>query len=187
MEGNGGIVLDNFSLRSSPGSNLGYIHSDMLRKFDRMRHYDLVILVYGLNVATPNGVNYNKYMKSMCKAIDNMKECMPGTGFLLMSLGDRNERINGSMRTMKGVKNLIKYQQAIAAESGIAFWNLFEAMGGEGSMAEMVAAKEANLDYTHINFRGGKKLARLLFDAMEYGKEQYLRRKAFNDGKEVSQ
>ncbi len=187
MEGNGGIVLDNFSLRSSPGSNLGYIHSDMLRKFDRVRHYDLVILVYGLNVATPNGVNYNKYMKSMCKAIDNMKECMPGTGFLLMSLGDRNERINGSMRTMKGVKNLIKYQQAIAAESGIAFWNLFEAMGGEGSMAEMVAAKEANLDYTHINFRGGKKLARLLFDAMEYGKEQYLRRKAFNDGKEVSQ
>ncbi len=38
--------------------------------------------------------------------------------------------------TMPGVKNLIRYQQNIAAESGIAFWNMFEAMGGEGSTGE---------------------------------------------------
>ena len=187
MEADRGIVLDNFSLRGSPGTNLGYVHDEMLRKFDRARHYDLVILVYGLNVATPKGVKYDHYRKDMTSAIDKMKECMPGTGFLLVSLGDRDERVDGQMRTMKGVKNLIKYQQAVAAESGIAFWNMYDAMGGEGSIAKMAADKEANLDYTHINFRGGKKLARLLFEAMEYGRERYERRKAYESGKEVGQ
>ena len=88
---------------------------------------------------------------------------------------------DGELRTMPGVKNLIRYQQNIAAESGIAFWNMFEAMGGEGSMANLVHAKPsmANYDYTHINFRGGKHLAGLLYETLIYGKEQYDRRRAY--------
>ena len=76
---------------------------------------------------------------------------------------------------MPGVKRLIRYQQALAAETGVAFWNMFEAMGGEGSMVEMVNHKPqmANYDYTHINFRGGKHIAGLLFETLMYGKEQY--------------
>ena len=56
---------------------------------------------------------------------------------------------------------------------------MFEAMGGEGSMAELVHAKPsmANYDYTHINFRGGKHLAVLLYETLIYGKEQYDRQK----------
>lgn len=58
---------------------------------------------------------------------------------------------------------------------------MFEAMGGEGSMADMVHAKPslANYDYTHINFRGGKHLAGLLYESLIYGKEQYDRRRAY--------
>ena len=37
----------------------------------------------------------------------------------------------------------------------------------------------ANYDYTHINFRGGKHIAGLLFDAIIYGKEQYEKRKMY--------
>jgi len=48
-------------------------------------------------------------------------------------------------------------------------------------MADMVHAKPslANYDYTHINFRGGKHLAELLYEALVYGKEQYDRRRAY--------
>jgi hypothetical protein len=80
---------------------------------------------------------------------------------------------------MPGVLNLIRFQQAIAAENNIAFWNLYEAMGGEGSIVEMVDKHMANLDYTHINFKGGKYLASILFETIKYGKEQYDRRKAY--------
>jgi lysophospholipase L1-like esterase len=80
---------------------------------------------------------------------------------------------------MPGVKNLIRYQQQMAAKAGIAFWNLYDAMGGEGSMAQMVQASQANYDYTHINARGGKVLAQKLFDTLRYGKEQYDKRKKY--------
>ena len=50
----------------------------------------------------------------------------------------------------------------------------------------MVKAHEANLDYTHINFKGGRRIAGLLFDAIEHGKEQNERRKAFYAREEVS-
>ena len=144
--------------------------------------YDLIILEYGLNVATERGRNYDNYQKGLLTSIEHLKNCFPQASILLLSVGDRDYKTeDGELRTMPGVKNLIRYQQNIAAESGIAFWNMFEAMGGEGSMANLVHAKPsmANYDYTHINFRGGKHLAGLLYETLIYGKEQYDRRRAY--------
>lgn len=182
MDGTQGIVVDNFSLRGSSGLSLKNIPSKMLREFNAQRPYDLIILEYGLNVATKNGQKYDYYKKGLLAAINHLKECFPQSGFLLLSVGDRDYKTDtGELRTMPGVKNLIRYQQNIAAESGIAFWNMFEAMGGEGSMAKLVHAKPslANYDYTHINFRGGQHLAGLLYETLIYGKEQYERRKVY--------
>ncbi len=184
MDGTEGIVVDNFSLRGSSGLSLRSIPQDMLKEFNEQRPYDLIILEYGLNVATERGRNYDNYQKGLLTAISHLKACFPQAGFLLLSVGDREYKTeNGELRTMPGVKNLIRYQQNIAAESGIAFWNMFEAMGGEGSMAKMVHAKPplANYDYTHINFRGGKHLAGLLYETLVYGKEQYDRRRAYEE------
>lgn len=182
MDGTQGVIVDNFSLRGSSGLSLRSIPSKMLQEFNAQRPYDLIILEYGLNVATERGRNYDPYKKGLLTAINHLKECFPQAGFLLLSVGDRDYKTDtGELRTMPGVKNLIRYQQNIAAESGIAFWNMFEAMGGEGSMAGLVHAKPslANYDYTHINFRGGRHLAGLLYETLIYGKEQYERRKAY--------
>lgn len=182
MDGTQGIILDNFSLRGSSGLSLRSIPQQMLRQFNKQRPYDLIILEYGLNVATERGRNYDNYQEGLLTTIQHLKECFPQAGILLLSVGDRDYKTeNGDLRTMPGVKNLIRYQQNIAAESSIAFWNMFEAMGGEGSMAKLVHAKPsmANYDYTHINFRGGKHLAGLLYETLIYGKEQYDRRRIY--------
>lgn len=182
MDGTRGIVLDNFSLRGSSGLSLRTIPVDMMSAFNQLRPYDLIILQYGLNVATERGRNYDSYQKGLLTSIARLKESFPHAGLLLLSIGDRNYKTEtGDLRTMPGVKNLLRYQQSIASESGIAFWNMFEAMGGEGSMAAMVHAKPslANYDYTHINFRGGRRLAGLLYETLTYGKESYDRRRAY--------
>lgn len=184
MDGKQGIVLDNFSLRGSTGLSLRDIPQRMLKEFNRVRPYDLIVLEYGLNVATERGRNYDKYQKGLLTAIEHLKNCFPQAGVLLLSVGDRDYKDDeGELRTMPGVKNLVRYQQHTAALSGIAFWSMFEAMGGEESMATLVHAKPAmaNLDYTHINFRGGRFLAGLLYETLIYGKEQYDRRKAYEE------
>lgn len=182
LDGTTGIAVDNFSLRSSNGISLQSIPRHTLEEFNRLRPYDLIILQYGLNIATKHGKVYDNYQKALLRSIDYIKECFPQAGILLLSVGDRDYRTSdGVMRTMPGVKNLIRYQEHIAAESKIAFWNMYEAMGGDGSIAKFVEAKPAmaNLDYTHINFRGGKELAKLLYETLTYGKEQYDRRCAY--------
>lgn len=179
MDGDRGVIVDNFSLRGSSGLSLRTIPVSMMESFNKLRPYDLIILQYGLNVATERGRNYDKYQKGLLTAIDRLKKSFPRAGFLLLSVGDRDYKTEtGELRTMPGVKNLIRYQQSVASESGIAFWNMFEAMGGDGSMATMVHAKPsmANYDYTHINFRGGKHLAGLLYETLLYGKQQHERR-----------
>ena len=153
-----------------------------LKAFQRVRPYDLIVLQYGLNVATERGVNYESYKKGMLAVIAHLKEAFPEAAILLVSVGDRefkDDRRNGELRTMPGVKNLIRYQQSVAADSRIAFWNMYEAMGGEGSILDMIDRKMANLDYTHINFKGGKHLSGILFETLMYGKEQYEKRKAY--------
>lgn len=182
MDGTQGIILDNYSLRGSSGLSLRSIPVETMGAFNELRPYDLIILQYGLNVATERGRNYENYQKGLLASIARLKESFPNAGFLLLSVGDRDYKTeNGDLRTMPGVKNLVRYQQNIAAESGIAFWNMFEAMGGDGSMAKMVHAKPslANYDYTHINFRGGKHLAGLLYETLLYGKDHYDRRRAY--------
>ena len=153
MDGKKGIILDNFSLRGSSGLSLRGIPVQTLKQFNRQRPYDLIILEYGLNVATERGRNYDNYQKGLITAIEHLKECFPQAGILLLSVGDRDyKNENGELRTMPGVKNLIRYQQNIAAESGIAFWNMFEAMGGEvvriaAGSRDHINAMDMNKDY----------------------------------------
>lgn len=182
MDGTSGIVLDNFSLRGSSGLSLRSVPAWMLNGFNEQRPYDLIILQYGLNVATERGRNYDRYAAGMQTTLKHLKEAFPQAGILVVSVGDRDYKTaEGDLRTMPGIKNLVRYQQNLAADEAVAFWNLFEAMGGEGSMAKLVHAKPsmANYDYTHINFRGGKHLAGLLYEALIYGKENYDRRRAY--------
>lgn len=182
MDGTSGIAVDNFSLRGSSGLSLRSVPVWMMREFNEQRPYDLIILQYGLNVATERGRNYNRYIAGMQTTLEHLKEAFPKAAILVVSVGDRDYKTEeGDLQTMPGIKNLVRYQENLAADNAVAFWNLFEAMGSEGSMAKMVHAKPslANYDYTHINFRGGKHLAELLYDALIYGKEQYDRRRAY--------
>ena len=186
MDGDSGIAVDNLSMRGASGLNVRSVPAKMMRRFYELRPYDLVILQFGLNVATKLGSNYDNYIKGMKTTIDHIKEYFPGAGILIVSVADRDYKTpEGEVRTMPGIRNLVRYQQNLAAEEGVAFWNMFEAMGGNESMKTLVDAKPsmANYDYTHINVRGGRHLASLLFDALVYGKEQYDRRRAYEESR----
>ena len=89
-------------------------------------------------------------------------------------MADRDMRgADGEMHTMDGVRELISYERKMASDRRVAFWNLYEAMGGDGSVARMTEKKQANLDYTHINFAGGHHIASLLYDVLMNGKTNY--------------
>jgi hypothetical protein len=175
LQSKSGVVVDNFSLRGSPGTTLKFLSEDMLKQTDSLLAYDLIILQYGLNVMTANRKNYSSYQKGMHETVEHLKKCFPKSSILLLSVGDRSMHKDGGYVTMPGVPAMVSCQQAVCTETGIVFWNLFEAMGGSGSMVEMVAARppRANKDYTHLNFEGGKYLGGILFNSIMFEKKRY--------------
>lgn len=180
FEGGSGVYVDNFSLRGNSGISLTGISRSMLSKFNTYRGYKLVILQFGLNMVVEDSLNYRAYVKRMVRVIDNMKKAFPEASFLLLSVSDRSSNSRGRFETMNAIPAMRNAQRMIAQETGIAFWDLFEAMGGMNSMVRFVTAKPALAakDYTHVNFNGGRKLAHALAGSILYSHEKHLEKYA---------
>lgn len=170
-----GLYVDNFSLRGNSGMSLLGISNKMLRTFNNYRHYKLVILQFGLNMVMEDTLNYKAYVHRMVKVINNLKKDFPQASFLLMSVSDRSSNSSGRFETMHGILAMRNAQRMIAQETNIAFWDLFEAMGGENSMVKFVRSKPALAakDYTHLNFKGGRILAGSLVKSLLYSYERH--------------
>lgn len=175
FEEGSGVYVDNFSLRGNSGISLTGISGSMLRKFNSYRSYRLVILQFGLNMVVEDSLNYKAYVRRMVRVISNLKKSFPQASFLLMSVSDRSSNSTGKFETMNAIPAMRNAQRMIAQETGIAFWDMFQAMGGENSMVKFVTSKPALAakDYTHLNFNGGKKLAGSLVKSLLYSHEQH--------------
>lgn len=181
IEGNAGLYVDNLAMRGNSGIALSRIQSSVMRDFYRLRPYQLVILQFGLNVVSENdSTDYIGYVQSMTRVVSKFKEAFKGCSILIVSVSDRSNNQGGTFKTIPGILAMRQAQRLIAKRSGVAFWDLFEAMGGENSMPKFVNAKPsmAGKDYTHLNFRGGKYVAKRLADALLNEKEKYAKGKA---------
>lgn len=176
LDGSKGVIVDNMSLRGNPGYNLKGIPEKTLKDFAKVRPYDLIVIQYGLSVASPKVQHYDNYYNNMKTIIDKLKAAYPEASILLHSVSDRESRTANGMVTYGGIKELMQYQKKLAADEHIAFWSLFDGMGGEGGICKFVEAGEGAKDFTHINFKGGKRLAATIFDVWKTGKENYDRR-----------
>jgi hypothetical protein len=176
FEDSTGISVDNFAMRSNPGMGLLLIDQERLKQFNSLRDYKLIILQFGLNVLSEKDTTgYLWYLDKMTVLVTRLKENFPYCGFLLISVGDRSINLEGRFATMPGVYLMRDIQRKIAQKSGIAFWDMFEAMGGENSMVRYTESKPplAAKDYTHLTFRGGRKIAKKLADALLKEKTKY--------------
>lgn len=175
MEDSSGVIVDNFGMKSNSGINLNHISDKKHREFDSIQNYKLIVLQYGLNAVGPTTTNFNWYIKSMTRVIQKMKRNYPNASFLLLSVSDRGSRENGTLKTMSTIPLMVEAQRKIAKNTNIAFWDLFHAMGGENSMIEFVLSKPslANKDYTHLNFKGGEKIAGIFSSTFLYEYKQH--------------
>lgn len=173
LEDMSGVVVDNFSLRGNSGMILDRLNKERCLEFAEIRPYDLIVLQYGLNVLSSEVLDYGWYRQRMINVVEHLKECFPDADILLLGVTDRSHQVDGEYETMPEVLTLLHAQRQIAQRTGIAFWNMFEAMGGENSMVQYVEKNWASKDYTHFGFRGGRELANALMKAILFEKKFY--------------
>jgi hypothetical protein len=173
LEDNSGVIVDNLSLRGNSGMVMSEIDGKKCRELQKIRPYDLIVLQYGLNVASDSVRDYGWYCKGMTTVIQHIKNCFPDADIMLLGVSDRSHKKGGDYTTMPAVLSLLRAQRQTARDSEIAFWNIFAAMGGRNSMVQYVKTNKASKDYTHLNFKGGRELADALYDAILQEKRIY--------------
>ena len=173
LEDDNGVIVDNYSLRGNSGVILHRLDSARCQAMNVIRPYDLIILQYGLNVVSDSLMQYGWYAKRMEDAVRRVQVCFPDADILLLSVSDRSHQVNGTFETMPAVLALLHAQRQTARRTGITFWNVFGAMGGENSMVRFVGNNWASKDYTHLSFRGGREIATALLKAILLEKDFY--------------
>ncbi len=171
-----GVHVDNFSSRGNSGLPISLFNVDLMHQFQEKLGYDLIILHFGTNVLNYGTYSYDWYEKRMTRVVNHIKECFPGVSILVVSTADKSTKYDLEMQTDSAVVPLTLAQRKYAVQSNSAYFNLFQAMGGEGSMVKWVDEEVpplANKDYTHFNYKGSQKVATLLHDQIQKGYEQY--------------
>jgi len=166
FESGNGVYVDNFPIRGNSGVSLQDISENIYKQFDAELNYKLIILNFGVNAIGVNGLWYEKQMG---KVIERLKRIFPETSILIVSTADRAIKKGSSFQTDEKIIELVDIQKKIALKNKVAFWNMYEAMGGKNSMVKWVdnSPSYGLKDYVHFTSLGGKRIAELLFEAMQ--------------------
>lgn len=146
-----------------------------------LQHYhpNLVVIAFGTNESGfPAFVN-GAWGPELKNAVKRVQAAIPQASILLMSPMDRGERKDsGEIGTIAALPRLIEIEQAAAAELGVAFFNTFEAMGGEGTMAKWYNGEPrlVGADFIHPMPAGARIVGELLYNALRDGYNEYKRR-----------
>jgi hypothetical protein len=177
LDGRSGVALDNFSMRGVPGFSLANIPVKTLREIGKYRPYDLIIIHFGLNVVTDktSDAMCRNYINRMKKVVATMREAYPQASIVIFSVPDRVQRSADGFHSLKGVLRLVDFQRVLASECNVAYLNVHQIMGGKNCMKKYVDEGLAAKDYTHLTYKGGKKIAGAIYQSILAGVENYRR------------
>jgi lysophospholipase L1-like esterase len=133
-----------------------------------LRDPSLIVLQYGTNESELWKLDRDEYSRSLTQLIDELRDIAGGASVLVVAPLDRAARADGKLATKRVILDLVAIQKRIALSCNVAFWNTFEAMGGEGSMARWARTRPAlgGEDLTHPTPLGAEVIGTLLSDAI---------------------
>ena len=162
LDGEPGVALDNVALRGCSGTIFTRINEATLRQSFDLLDTRLVILQFGGNrmPGIAGSKNIESYMKELERQIDYLKQAAPQCTFLFIGPADMGKSYTGKMGTWKGLPELNDSLREMALRNDVAYWDMFNVMGGEGSMAQWVkhSPPMAGPDYVHFTVRGAQEI-----------------------------
>ncbi len=179
LESETGVLVDNIALRGSSGTFFHQINSGQLKQFYDYLNVKLIILQFGGN-ATPaikdekNAANYAGYLRSQ---IATVKKAAPNASILFIGPADMSIKNGTAYETYPFLESTRNEIKKVVLESGCAFFDMYDCMGGKNSMPVWVDQKLAATDYIHFSPQGARKIATLLYSALINDYNAYLKNK----------
>ncbi len=164
-----GVVLDPLGQNGYAIQHLARIDPQHWIQALRLRRPDLVVLAFGTNEVGYYNIPGPAYAADYREVARRIREALPTASILVMGPMDRGERnAEGRLGTMPNLVRIVEAQKRIAAELGVAFFDSYRAMGGEGAAVRgyQQTPRLMTGDFTHPTRTGADRLARSLVDAL---------------------
>jgi hypothetical protein len=97
-------------------------------------------------------------------------------GCLVVSVLDSATSENGVIRSTRRVPAIVEAQRESALAAGCAFWNAYEATGGNGTARRWYGANPRLIsgDFRHLTGEGARVVGTLFYRSMLYGYDQHV-------------
>lgn len=156
LDSSAGVAVDNIPMRGCSGQQFTMVNVDKLTaSYDQMS-VGLVIMQFGGN-SVPyfhTTKSISDYCQSMGKQIDYVKSCCPGALILFVGPSDMSRRRGGDLQSYPIIPELVDSLASTAMRHGAAYWSIYHAMGGNGSMPQWTSKGLAGKDYIHFTQKG---------------------------------
>ena len=175
LETDKGVIVDNIPMRGCSGNIFTKIDSTQLSTFYRETNTRLIILQFGGNMIpqTENPSTIRGYVRTtMRQQIHYIKACAPQASILLIGPSDMSTNIDGTMTTYPLVPYMDQQFRKMAQEEDIAYWSMYEAMGGYNSMVTWHDKGLAGSDYVHFTRSGANNIGKKLYNWIEAQKDK---------------
>ena len=175
LDSDKGIAVDDVSFRGNLNLMLNRFDGTVFQQMGKILQPALVVLHFGLNVVPDSRPNYVSYRHAVERDIRLLKKYLPGTSILVVGVSDMAHKVEGEFKTYANVGSILEEQRKAAQNEQVAFWNMRQAMGGEGAIIQWVEKGWARTDYAHLTIEGTRQIGELLNRDLMQAYDQYLK------------
>lgn len=164
MGGDDGIVFHSIGVNGATVRS--YLRCALFERQMALLRPDLVIFAIGVNDASGPGFSPEAFCESYDRLIESFRRASPGCALLFVSNNDTKRR-QGRRRRVVNANGPVARDafEAMAEKWQGGLWDLFEVMGGLGSMGRWQEAGLARRDNVHFTRAGYKVVGALFYDA----------------------
>lgn len=168
-----GVVVDSIALIGARVARLLRFDQSHWQRQIELREPDLLVFWLGANNATSRGWTRDAFIRDYGQAIANARAARRSASCLVVSITDIGQR--GTGRTLDRVPRVIEAQREVAREQGCAFFDLFSAMGGRGTMRRWydMSPRRGQPDFRHLTLPGAERIGQLIHESLIHGYEEY--------------
>ena len=174
LDGRRGIAVDNIALRGSSGTVFSSNDTKLLGAIYRNLNVKLVILQFGGNITPYIKENYKFYENSFYRQLSKIKRLIPGVSIIVIGPADMSKKEKDQYVSYPNIGMIRDALKKATFKANCAFWDMYEAMGGNNSMPSWVFSEPplAEKDFTHFTVKGSRIIAQMFYKALmfEYGK-----------------
>lgn len=180
VNGGKGVSVTNIPMRGADGLFLQRLDQGLMRAMLRKSRTRLIIMEFGGNalpmISDTAGVS--RYCRGIGGQIDRMKALCPEARIIFIGPADMSVKENGVLQTHPQLPDLTAKLARTCDEHGVAFWDMYDVMGGWNSMIAWVNHQPAlaGTDYVHFTTRGANRIASILWKAIKMNYDYMLLR-----------